>query len=134
MRNVRIGQIIISLVFGGALGVGGLWWWEHGHAPWPTRATNDAHASGEDEHGHASGETEAAHEEGEDEHGHEEGPLILSEKAIRESGIEVAAAGGSELEQTLTLPGEVVLNADKVAHIVPRVGGIVRRVDKNLGD
>lgn len=134
MRNVRIGQIIISLLLGGALGVGGLWWWEHGHAPWPTRATNAAHASGEDEHGHASGEAEAAHGAGEDEHGNEEGPQVLSEKAIRQSGIEVAAAGGGELEQTLTLPGEVVLNADKVAHIVPRVGGIVRRVDKNLGD
>ncbi|MEW6250901.1 MAG: efflux RND transporter periplasmic adaptor subunit, partial [Planctomycetota bacterium] len=73
-------------------------------------------------------------DEGSDEHGHEEGPLVLSEKAIRESGIETVEASRGELERTLTLPGEVVLNADKVAHIVPRVSGIVRRVDKNLGD
>lgn len=136
MKNVRIGQIIISLVLGIALGSGGLWWLEHGHVPWPTAA---AHKTGTDEHDHAGGESGGEDEHGtgaaeHDEHGHEEGALVLSDKAIRESGIEVATVGSGELEQTLTLPGEVVLNADKVAHIVPRVGGIVRRVDKNLGD
>jgi len=126
MKNVRIGQIIIGVVLGFVLG-GGMWWLEHRHAPWATAGDNPAHEGGEDERGHASGAAE-------DEHGHKEGPLVLSEKAIRESGIEVAEASGGELEQALTLPGEIVLNADKVAHIVPRVAGIVRRVDKNLGD
>ena len=126
MKNVRIGQIIIGVVLGFVLG-GGMWWLEHPHAPWATAGDNPTHEGGEDERGHASGAAE-------DEHGHKEGPLVLSEKAIRESGIEVAEASGGELEQALTLPGEIVLNADKVAHIVPRVAGIVRRVDKNLGD
>jgi cobalt-zinc-cadmium efflux system membrane fusion protein len=72
---------------------------------------------------------------GENEHEKlEEGRVVLSEQAIRDGGIEVAEAAGGELEQTLTLPGQIVLNADKVAHIVPRVAGIVHRVDKNLGD
>jgi cobalt-zinc-cadmium efflux system membrane fusion protein len=133
MKNVRIGQIIVGVVLGFVLGGGGIWWLEHGHAPWASAGDNPAHEGGEakDEHGH---ESEGHAEHGEGEHGHEGGPLVLSEKAIRESGIEVAAASGGELEQTLTLPGEIVLNADRVAHIVPRVGGIVRRVDKNLGD
>ncbi|GMU83754.1 MAG: hypothetical protein AMXMBFR47_36240 [Planctomycetota bacterium] len=142
MKNVRIGQIIIGVVLGLVLGGGGIWWLEHGHAPWATGGADSAHQGGVDEHGHASGEAEDEHgheseghaEPGEGEHGREEGRLVLSEKAIRQSGIEVAAASGGELEQALTLPGEIVLNADKVAHIVPRVGGIVRRVDKNLGD
>jgi|CXWL01.1.fsa_nt_gi cobalt-zinc-cadmium efflux system membrane fusion protein len=134
MKNVRIGQVIIGLMLGVALGVGGVWWLEHGHMPWASSEnTTRERGEAEDEHGHGS-EGHAEHGEGEDEHGHEEGSLVLSEKAIRESGIEVTAASGGELEQTLTLPGEIVLNADKVAHIVPRVAGIVRRVDKNLGD
>jgi cobalt-zinc-cadmium efflux system membrane fusion protein len=134
MKNVRIGQIIIGVVLGFALGGGGMWLLERGHMPWAAGG-NAAHEGGEakDEHGHES-EGHAEHGEGEDEHGREEGSLVLSAKAIRESGIEIAEATGGELEQTLTLPGEIVLNADKVAHIVPRVGGIVRRVDKNLGD
>jgi len=49
-------------------------------------------------------------------------------------GVEVAEAAGGWLEQSLTLPGEIALNADHVAHIVPRVGGIVREVRKFLGE
>jgi len=65
---------------------------------------------------------------------HEEGAVKLSPKALNANGIEVAEAGPGKLELTITLPGEVHLNADKVAHIVPRVSGMVREVRKNLGD
>ena len=128
MKNVRIGQIIAGVGFGLALG-GGLWWMARGRGSWPTSA---AAGGGMNAHARPGGEAETGHREGTDEH--QDGPLVLSDKAIRESGIEVATAGGGELDRSLTLPGEVVLNADKVAHIVPRVAGIVRRVDKNLGD
>jgi len=131
MKNIRIGQIVLGVVLGLAVGGGGTWWLANRLDP--HAAESGAHASETDEHGRGP-ETHAGHSEGEGEQGREEGSLVLSEKAIRESGIEVAEAAGGELEQTLTLPGEIVLNADKVAHIVPRVAGIVRRVDKNLGD
>jgi membrane fusion protein, heavy metal efflux system len=122
MKDARIGQSILALVLGVALGGGGVLWLKSGPGLFPTAAAEATHAAEAAEAGHA------------DEHGHEDGALVLSDKAIRESGIEIATAGGGELEQTLVLPGEVVLNADRVAHIVPRVAGIVRRVDKNLGD
>jgi membrane fusion protein, heavy metal efflux system len=71
----------------------------------------------------------------EEAHPHEkEGLVHLSQEAVKEAGIELATAGGGALEQVLTLPGEIALNADRVVHIVPRVGGIVQRVDKTLGD
>jgi len=38
------------------------------------------------------------------------------------------------LWQTVAVPGEIMLNPDKLAHIVPRVGGIVRDVRKTIGD
>jgi cobalt-zinc-cadmium efflux system membrane fusion protein len=142
MNSVRFVQILIGVALGAALGVGGARWWQQRNLPWDAAAeAESAGAQGADEHGH-EGEVAGAHgaashagHAGEGGHeGHAEGAIVLSEKAIRESGIEVVAASGGELEQTLTLPGEVVLNADKVAHIVPRVAGIVRRVDKNLGD
>ena len=58
----------------------------------------------------------------------------MSAGALTPRRSRVATAAGGELEQTLSLPGEIAMDADKVAHIVPRVAGIVRRVEKKLGD
>lgn len=60
--------------------------------------------------------------------------VVLSAEAARNAGIEVREAGGGRIAQTLTLRGEIVLNADGVAHIVPRVSGQVREVRGHLGD
>jgi membrane fusion protein, heavy metal efflux system len=129
MKSIRVGQIIVGIVLGGALGGAGVWRWREPLAEL-LRVEFAVHAAPEstDAHGHV------APAEGADAHGHEGGRIVLSEKAIRDSGIEVADAAGGEVEQSLTLPGEIVLNADRVAHIVPRVAGIVRGVQKNLGD
>jgi membrane fusion protein, heavy metal efflux system len=129
MRNIP--HVVVGMVLGIAVGGGSAWWWlrdahrpaDTAHAGAPAEAGGDAHGHGAPAGGHTA-----------DEHGHAEGAIILSEKAIRDSGIQVVDAAAGELEQSLTLPGEIVLNADRVAHIVPRVTGIVRRVDKNLGD
>ena len=48
--------------------------------------------------------------------------------------MEVAVAGAGNLASRINLPGEIVLNADRVAHIVPRAPGIVREVVKTVGD
>ncbi len=74
------------------------------------------------------------HEEHDEQDEHNEGRITLSEEAIRQFGIEVAPAGGGKLEQTLKLPAEIALNADRVAHLVPRVAGMAREVCKNVGD
>jgi cobalt-zinc-cadmium efflux system membrane fusion protein len=73
-------------------------------------------------------------EHGDGEHGDEEGHVTLTPAALQEAGITIAEASGGNLEQTLTLPGELTLNADRVAHIVPRVSGVVQKVTKHLGD
>ncbi len=83
---------------------------------------------------HAQGPGSAA-EAGHDAPGeHEDGRIRLSDEAMREFGVETAVAAGGRLQDTLKLPAEVVLNADRVAHIVPRVAGMVREVRKNVGD
>jgi len=58
----------------------------------------------------------------------------LDEAAVKESGIEIATAGPGKLQVHDTLSGEIAFNSDKLAHIVPRVPGVVREVRKNLGD
>lgn len=68
-----------------------------------------------------------------DEHG-EKGVVRLGDAELKEFGIEVGTAGPGNLKVHVSLPGEVVANADRLAHIVPRVPGVVREVRKNLGD
>jgi cobalt-zinc-cadmium efflux system membrane fusion protein len=48
--------------------------------------------------------------------------------------VEVAVAGSGSLAIQISLPGEIVLNADRVAHVVPRAPGIVREVLNSVGD
>jgi cobalt-zinc-cadmium efflux system membrane fusion protein len=79
-----------------------------------------------DGHGHAQ-------IEGHDEH--EDEPAIeLSKEQISEFGIELATATGGKIDVYVNLPGEVAVNADRMAHIVPRVSGVVGKVKKKLGD
>ncbi|MCC7316649.1 MAG: efflux RND transporter periplasmic adaptor subunit [Planctomycetes bacterium] len=78
----------------------------------------------------------------EDESGRREGAKRLAEKheirlspnALKSAGIEVRAAAGATLRRTIRLPGEVELNADRLAHVHTPIGGIVRQVAKGQGD
>ncbi len=58
----------------------------------------------------------------------------ISESAIKEEGITVSVAAPGKLQVTATFPGEIVINPDHMAHIVPRMGGIVIEVRKKVGD
>lgn len=71
----------------------------------------------------------------EDEHDeHEDQGLHLSAAEQAEFGLRLETAAAGQLEVHIRLPGEVVLNPDRVAHIVPRVSGIAREVQANVGD
>ncbi|GAB4174868.1 MAG: hypothetical protein Tsb0017_19610 [Geothermobacteraceae bacterium] len=99
----------------------------------------DGHQHGGHDEGHAghTGEHERdleglfADAGGEDEHSDE---VVLKEGEAEEFGVKLAVAGPGTLVQHVELPGELVINADRQAHVVPRVAGIVREVHKKLGD
>lgn len=129
-RQARIAGACALLVVGLACGAIAMRQWmlrsspsapaNSGHAPAPsTQSAVDAHSKGDGHSDHSESE---------------EGRVWLSPEAKTTFGIEIAEAGPGQLERTISLPGEVRLNADKVAHIVPRVSGMVREVRKNLGD
>jgi len=74
-------------------------------------------------------------------HGHEKkthkepGQFVkMTAEEMQEFGITTAAAGPGNLQFKITLTGEIVINNDKKAHIMPIVSGIVRQVNKNIGD
>ncbi len=73
------------------------------------------------------------HEKRHDEDAHSR-LLKLNEEELHELNIQLGKAQPGILTLHVTLPGKVVLNNDKHAHIVPRVPGIVTQVRKKLGD
>jgi cobalt-zinc-cadmium efflux system membrane fusion protein len=64
----------------------------------------------------------------------EEGRLRIDEATANNAGIEVNTAGPAKIRSTLQLSGEIQFNQDRVAHVVPRLAGVVVRSTKNLGD
>jgi cobalt-zinc-cadmium efflux system membrane fusion protein len=72
------------------------------------------------------------HADHEDEHGGREIPRHgLDLEAL---GIEITTAAAVLLRRSISLPGEVVPDAERMAHIVPRYAGIVTSVRARLGD
>lgn len=86
-------------------------------------------------HEERSHEGDVAHEDHEehDEQG-EKGVIRLNDAELKEFDIEVGTAGPGTLKIHISLPGEIVTNADRLVHIVPPVSGIVQKVRKSLGD
>jgi len=93
------------------------------------------HDDEDDEHGHVEKDDEHGHVDEDDEHGHDGEEIVrLDQAVLDEFGIEVDEARPGTLAAEISLPGEVRLNGDRTAHIVPYIGGIVREVRKSLGD
>jgi len=91
-----------------------------------------------DEHDHEElhDEHEVADDYAGDEHEeHIDGNIVhLTDAEMKGLGIEIATAGPGNLQVQLNFPGEIRINADQMANVVPRMQGVVREVKKNLGD
>jgi membrane fusion protein, heavy metal efflux system len=109
---------------------------EHGsdenHEPAKHEDEDHEPAKHEDEN-HESGKHEDHDEHGSGEE-HEEKMVSISPEEMAEFQIKTGVAGPGKLETYINLPGEIAVNATRLAHIVPRVSGVVREVRKNIGD
>ncbi len=117
---------------------------QHEEAAEKPGVADDHHADKSDaDHAHEE-DGDHAHEHGDQEHGHEHegdraapgtlGTVTITPDAFAANHVVIAMAGPGIVATEIDLPGEIVLNADRVAHIVPRFPGIVQKVRKNLGD
>lgn len=59
--------------------------------------------------------------------------LAMTPEAIANAKIGVQTAGATELRTEVVLPGEIRLNEDRIAHVVPRVAGVAEKVAVELG-
>ncbi len=95
-----------------------------------THDEDDDHAG----HDHAKGGKTADPHAGHD-HGDEEGVVVrMTQAQAATFGIVTATAAPGTLPETLRLPGEIVINADRSAHVVPTASGVVRKVGASVGD
>lgn len=83
---------------------------------------------GQPDDDHAGHDHEKEHEEG-----HEEA-VQLNSAELQEFGIVVSEAGPATIQLCLDLPGEIQVNDNQLAHIVPRFSGIVTDVRVRIGD
>jgi membrane fusion protein, heavy metal efflux system len=79
------------------------------------------------------------HKEDNDEQGHEnhadhDEAIDLHEDELTELGIKVSPAGPGVISVSISLPGKITLDPDRVAHVVPRICGIASEIKKTVGD
>ena len=60
--------------------------------------------------------------------------IALSEDEVAEFGITIGTAQPGKLQVHITVPGEVVIPPDNLAHIHPRFPGMVKEVKKHIGE
>lgn len=96
----------------------------------PSAAQAEAgHEEGKEEKGHG----EAGHEEGG--HGEEEGGHIaLTPEQLKATGIRLMQAGPAGIRETLPLYGVIAPNAERVREVAARFPGVIRNVNKKIGD
>lgn len=59
---------------------------------------------------------------------------IIATAAAERAGLRTSIAGPAIMSETLSVYGQVKLNADRLARAVPRFAGVVREARKSLGD
>ena len=130
--------IIIGLILALALGGGVLYRFTHltsgggEHAEERDAGHKDekagAHEEGKEDH-----KEEKEDHEGHDEHG-EEGTVTMTAEAQKQNGVVVASAKKQRLAGTISATGKVEANADRIAHVSPRISGKIVAVRSSLGD
>lgn len=63
-----------------------------------------------------------------------EGKVQLGADAVKSAGIEIQSAGPRKMTTTLEVPGEIKPDDTRLAHVVPRLQGVVIEVLKKAGD
>ena len=72
-------------------------------------------------------------QDGHEGHGQSQRVSVTQEQVTR-LGIKITRATRGIVRREIRAPGEIKVNSDRVAHVVPRAAGIVREVRKALGD
>ena len=64
----------------------------------------------------------------------QEARVRMSDEHMAQAGIELETAAPTSIAQTLSLPGEIRLNGDRLAHVVSPLNGVAVKVSINAGE
>ena len=119
--------LAVLAVFGGATK-------NAGFATEDAAGHDESHGNDHDTLEHGEDEADEHDDHADDEHADDEKLVRLSHAEQEALGIQMRTASPGVLRKSLTLPAEVRINGDRMAHVVPRISGIVREVRKSVGD
>ncbi|MBI2214812.1 MAG: efflux RND transporter periplasmic adaptor subunit [Acidobacteria bacterium] len=63
-----------------------------------------------------------------------EGRTVIKPEELAAAGVVIEKVGSASMKNVIELPAQIALNADRTAHVVPRLAGLATEVRKNLGD
>ncbi len=98
----------------------------------PSAKAGAAHAD-DHAHDHADKPGERHREKPGEPHVDTPGKIVLDDAQVKAAGIAINTAGPAAIGSVMMLPGEIKYNEDRTAHVVPRLAGVVERVNANLG-
>jgi cobalt-zinc-cadmium efflux system membrane fusion protein len=126
--------LLISIAFG-LQACGGS---EEGPAPASSsHEQHDESAASDQEEGHAEGDSHEhgeEHKEGEEHQEGKEGSVPLTEEQIKAADISLLEAGPAAIREALSVYGAIAPNAERVRDVVARFPGVIRTVNKKVGD
>lgn len=125
--------IIIGLILALALGGGVAYRLTHSTTGGGEKAEQKEAGHKDEKGGHDEGKEKKEGHEGHDEHG-EEKLVKMTAEVQKQSGVVVAPAKKQRLAGVISATGKVEANADKIAHVSPRISGKIVSVKSSLGD
>ena len=125
--------IIIGLVIAVALGSAFLYRFSHLPGSGAETAEHKEAGHKEEKGVHDEHDQKKESQEEHDEHG-EEVLVTMSAEGQKENGIVVTAAKTQKLAGIISATGKVEVNADRIAHVSPRISGKIVNVKASLGD
>ena len=63
-----------------------------------------------------------------------EGRTTMTPEAVKNSGMVIESAGPAKIKTTIKVNGRILPNEERMAHVIPRYPGIVKKINKRLGD
>ena len=127
-------NIIIGLILAVALGGGFLYRYTHLKSGGGEHAEKKEAVHQEEKTGkHDDHKEKKEGNEGHGEHG-EAGSVTMTAEAQKQNGVVVAPAAKQRLSGVISATGKVEVNADRIAHVSPRIPGKIVTVTASLGD
>ena len=127
-------NIIIGLILAVALGGGFLYRYTHLKSGGGEHAEKKEAIHQEEKTGkHDDHKEKKEGNEGHGEHG-EAGSVTMTAEAQKQNGVVVAPAAKLRLSGVISATGKVEVNADRIAHVSPRIPGKIVTVTASLGD